>query len=202
MPYRHETEPPAAASQPIADPTPPLPPVTAPTTSTSLTSMFQQQHGSTIPQSQQSQALSGVQASISLHQFPQQQQQAPAQQQQQPAPSHNVAQPQSQPIPKLPQQLQQNQSVHSLNQHVLVHLDQTQQPTTHHSPYFRGSETSGASPYFHAPTPPVAQTQETSYGSFGQLSSQGQPSHSSAFGNNDYAYNDRVGLFTILPYLG
>jgi hypothetical protein len=206
--------------------------------------MFQQQHGPSVSQSQQSQTLPSVQSSIphhtlptsisqpiasnqtnvhtatpsSLHQFSQQQTSA----QQQPTPTHNVAQHQSQHqtphlqhqsqhLPHLPQQLQQNQSVHSLNQHaVLAHLDQaqqtqTQQQPTTHATYFRGSETSATSPYFHAPTPPVAQTQDSSYGSFGQLASQGQhqqPSHSNTFGNNDYSYNDRVRLFKIFVYLG
>lgn len=193
--------------------------------------MFQQQHGPSIPQSQPSQILPSAQPSIphhtiptsisqpiasnqtsvhtatppSLHQFPQ-----TSSHQQQPTPILNVAQhhqapphqQQSQHLPNLPQQLQQNQPVHSLNQHVSVHLDQTQQmqtqqQSTPHSSYFRGSETSATSTYFHASTPPVAQTQDSSYGSFSQLSSQGhqQASHSNAFGNNDYAYNDRVCLF-------
>lgn len=199
------------------------PPATAPVTSTSLTSMFQQQHSS-VPQSQQGHSLPIAQSSIShhslptsisqpiassqtnihtvtpssLHQFPQQQ---TSTQQQQPAQSHITQhqaphlQPQSQ---HLPQQLQQNQPVPSLNQHGLIHLDQTQQTQaqpTAHSTYFRGSEASATTPYFHAPTPPVAQTQDSSYGSFGQVASQAshqQPSHSNTFGNNDYTYNDRV----------
>ena len=201
--------------------------------------MFQQQHGSSVSQSQQSQTLSSVQTSIphhtlptsisqpivsnqtnvhtptqsSLHQFSQQQNTA---QQQQPTPTHQHQsqhqtphlQPQSQQVSHLPQQVQQNQPAHSLNQHaMLVHLDQTQtqqplQPTAH-SNYFRGSEASATSPYFHAPTPPVAQSQDNSYGSFGQLASQGQhqqASHSNAFGSNDYPYNERVCfLKNILP---
>jgi len=237
--HRNETE--ALVAEPItasipqskAEPAAPLlPPATAPPSSTSLTSMFQQQHGPSVSQPQQPQALS-VQSSIShhtlptsisqpivsnqtnvhtstpssLHQFSQQQNAA----QQQPTPTHQHQsqhqaphlQPQSQQVSHLPQQVQQNQPAHTLNQHaMLVHLDQaqTQQPLqpTAHSNYFRGSETSASSPYFHAPTPPVAQTQDNSYGSFGQLASQGQhqqASHSNTFGSNDYPYNERVRLF-------
>ena len=123
--------------------------------------------------------------------------------------THNVVQQQPQHLSHLPQQLQQNQGVHSFNQHGLpLHLEPSQQTQTPiqqqplqsgtHSAYFRGADASANTPYFHAPTPPVAQTQDNSYGSFGQLGTQNQhqqPPHLGAFGSNDYGYSDatRVG---------
>ena len=56
-------------------------------------------------------------------------------------------------------------------------------------------------PYFHTPTPPVsAQTQESPYGTFGQLGNQlghqAQGSHLGGFGGGDYGYGEsqRVSL--------
>jgi hypothetical protein len=66
-----------------------------------------------------------------------------------------------------------------------------------HSNYFRPTETVSNPPYFHTPTPPAAQSQESPYGSFGQLAGQGQHqpgSHHGSFGSSDYGYteNQRV----------
>lgn len=56
--------------------------------------------------------------------------------------------------------------------------------------YFRQPE----APYFHTPTPPAGQSQDTPYGSFGQLSQQvqhqAQASHLGAFSGNDYGYSE------------
>lgn len=127
----------------------------------------------------------------------------------QPPITHNIVQQQPQHVSHLPQQLQQNQAAHSFNQHNLpLHLEPSQQTQTPiqqqppqsatHSTYFRGADASATAPYFHAPTPPVAQAQDNSYGSFGQLGTQNQhqqPPHLGAFGSNDYGYSDatRVG---------
>ncbi|KAJ8468465.1 hypothetical protein ONZ51_g9633 [Trametes cubensis] len=72
---------------------------------------------------------------------------------------------------------------------------QQQQPTQAQniggpSSYFRQPE----APYFHAPTPPVGQTQDSPYGSFGQLGQQvqhqGQGSHLGNFSGAEYGYGE------------
>jgi hypothetical protein len=116
-------------------------------------------------------------------------------------------------LQNLPQQLQQSQHS-SYSQHNLpsqleptsqLQQQSTQQPAlqgTAHSNYFRQTESSA--PYFHTPTPPTGQAQDSSYGAFGQLSGQNQhqqSSHSSTgFGSADYGYGDsqRVSSFFFL----
>ena len=111
----------------------------------------------------------------------------------------------------LPQQVQQSHATHhSYAQLGLpTHIDpaqQTQHPAPQqalqsgpHSNYFRQTETVSNPPYFHTPTPPAAQPQESPYGSFGQLGGQGQhqpSSHHGSFAGSDYGYteNQRVRL--------
>ncbi|EIW56556.1 uncharacterized protein TRAVEDRAFT_38481 [Trametes versicolor FP-101664 SS1] len=102
------------------------------------------------------------------------------------------------------------QSHHAYAQHGLgAHLEQQQQQQQHVAPqpqqpqatqaqnlgggpssYFRQPE----APYFHAPTPPAGQSQDSPYGSFGQLNQQvqhqAQGSHLGNFGGADYGYGD------------
>ncbi|KAI0668821.1 hypothetical protein C8Q78DRAFT_1193665 [Trametes maxima] len=106
----------------------------------------------------------------------------------------------------------QAQSLHTYGQHGLpTHLDQVQTQPQHSTPvsqpqqqqptpaqnlgggpssYFRQPE----APYFHAPTPPAGQNQDSPYGSFGQLNQQvqhqAQGSHLSNFGGADYGYGE------------
>ena len=120
--------------------------------------------------------------------------------------------PQQPPHPQhLPQQVQQSHvTQHSYAQLGLpTHIDpsQSQHPTPQqalqtgpHSNYFRQTETVSNPPYFHTPTPPAPQSQDSPYGSFGQLSGQGQhqpSSHHGSFGGSDYGYseNQRVKAF-------
>ncbi|KAI0351591.1 hypothetical protein OH77DRAFT_1506392 [Trametes cingulata] len=105
----------------------------------------------------------------------------------------------------------QAQSHHTYGHGLPAHLDQVQQPQ-HSTPvsqpqqqqpaqaqnigggpssYFRQPE----APYFHAPTPPAGQqSQDSPYGSFGQLGQQvqhqAQGSHLGNFGGADYGYGD------------
>ena len=116
------------------------------------------------------------------------------------------------PLPQqLPQQVQHSHATqHSYAQLGLpTHIDpsqQTQNPAPQqalhsgpHSNYFRQTETVSNPPYFHTPTPPAPQSQDSPYGSFGQLSQgQHQPSsHQGSFGGSDYGYseNQRVKIF-------
>ncbi|KAL4253810.1 RNA polymerase II degradation factor 1 [Abortiporus biennis] len=120
--------------------------------------------------------------------------------------SHQLAQPQSQI---------QSQQHHQYIQHGLpTHLESQPAQTTQspqvapasqqqnvglsgHSSYFRQPE----APYFHTPTPPVSatQSQESPYGSFGQLGNQlghqTQGSHLSGFGAQEYGYGDNQRTF-------
>ncbi|TBU59867.1 hypothetical protein BD310DRAFT_957925 [Dichomitus squalens] len=106
----------------------------------------------------------------------------------------------------------QSQAHHSFGQHVLpTHLDQVQSQQQHTAPapsqqqqqqptavgqgqniggpssYFRQPE----APYFHSPTPPAGQSQDSPYGAFGQLGQhQGQGSHLGNFGGADYGYGE------------
>ncbi|KAF8172832.1 hypothetical protein K438DRAFT_175917 [Mycena galopus ATCC 62051] len=116
------------------------------------------------------------------HQQQQQQQQAQQQQQQQHLP-------------------QQSHAQHQYAQHGLpTHIDPSQQQSTpqhqpaSHSSFFRSEPTpAAASPYFHTPTPPAGQTQDTPYGAFGQLGAQGQHqqgAHLSGFSQQDYGHAD------------
>lgn len=193
----------------------PIPvPATTLITSNSLTSVFQQSQpppATSQPQQTHPQTLSAaphhnlpssisqpiapsqtsVHANSPLQQFAQQVSQQP--------PTGNAVQPSNQPphlqhhLP-LPQQLNQSQAVPSYNPHgAPIHLEPSQQTqtliqqTTAHSTYFRGADASTNAPYFHAATP-VTQPQDGSYGSFGQLSAQGQ--HLGTFNNSEYGYND------------
>ncbi|PPQ74524.1 hypothetical protein CVT26_007920 [Gymnopilus dilepis] len=134
----------------------------------------------------------------------QQQQQQQQQHHQQPPNLHQ----QPQHLPHLPQQLQQNHSTHhSYTQHGLpTHIDPSQSaqgpgqqplPNATHSNYFRQVEAASSVPYFHTPTPPAAQSQESTYGSFG-LGAQAQhqqPSHLGAFASSDYGYPENSRAF-------
>ncbi|KAI0744688.1 hypothetical protein C8Q76DRAFT_700731 [Earliella scabrosa] len=104
----------------------------------------------------------------------------------------------------------QSQAHHSYGQHGLpTHLDQVQSQQQHNAPvaqqqqqqpaqgqniggpssYFRQAE----APYFHTPTPPAGQNQDSPYGAFGQLGQvqhQGQGSHLGNFGGADYGYSN------------
>ncbi|KAI0717695.1 hypothetical protein C8T65DRAFT_707069 [Cerioporus squamosus] len=108
----------------------------------------------------------------------------------------------------------QSQAHHSYGQHGLpTHLDQVQSQQQQHSApvaqqhqqqqqqpaqgqnlggpsnYFRQAEP----PYFHTPTPPAGQNQDSPYGAFGQLGQvqhQGQGSHLGNFGAQDYGYGE------------
>jgi hypothetical protein len=65
-----------------------------------------------------------------------------------------------------------------------------------HSSYFRQADGASSAPYFHTPTPPAAQAQDSPYGSFGQLGGQGQhqqASHLGGFAASDYAYSESRG---------
>ncbi|KNZ79734.1 CUE domain-containing protein [Termitomyces sp. J132] len=64
-----------------------------------------------------------------------------------------------------------------------------------HSNYFggRGEAAATAGPYFHTPTPPAGQAQDSPYGSFGQLGAQPQhqqASHLAGFGQDYNAYGE------------
>ncbi|KAI0830192.1 hypothetical protein BC628DRAFT_1313487 [Trametes gibbosa] len=185
LPQQQAAPPPQQPAQP-----PHIPPAQQPTLTTShtqpslsaQTSLPTSASTSAIsPYSQQSQAIS--QQSLSSHQS------------QQPQP----------------------QSHHGYGQHGLAaHLDQVQAQQQHVSPvsqpqqqqqqqqqpaqaqnlgggpssYFRQAE----APYFHAPTPPAGQNQESPYGSFGQLGQQvqhqAQGSHLGNFGAAEYGYGE------------
>ncbi|KAJ7058270.1 hypothetical protein C8F01DRAFT_1060523 [Mycena amicta] len=107
---------------------------------------------------------------------------------------------------QLQQQQQQQQShSHQYSQHGLpTHIDPSQpnpqlQAASAHSNYFRNEHAPAAasSPYFHAPTPPAGQTQDTPYGAFGQLGGQGQHQqggHISGFGQ-DYGHDNQRGFY-------
>ncbi|RDB23852.1 hypothetical protein Hypma_009226 [Hypsizygus marmoreus] len=93
------------------------------------------------------------------------------------------------------------QSHNQYAQHGLpTHIDpsqqaqsQQQQAAATHSNYFGRGEAATAAPYYHAPTPPAAQAQDSPYGSFGQLGAQAQHqqgSHLGGFGSQDYGYAD------------
>ncbi|KAJ7222485.1 hypothetical protein GGX14DRAFT_663933 [Mycena pura] len=94
---------------------------------------------------------------------------------------------------------QQSHTQHQYSQHGLpTHIDPSQpqatpqhQASSAHSSYFRNEPTPAtSSPYFHAPTPPAGQTQDTPYGAFGQLGGQGQHQqggHLSGF-TQDYSH--------------
>ncbi|KAJ6463342.1 hypothetical protein C8R45DRAFT_1080321 [Mycena sanguinolenta] len=114
--------------------------------------------------------------------------------------------------PQLQQQLQQQQQQQQQHQHLPhqshtqhqyaqhglpTHIDPSQQSTPQHQPasahssYFRNETASASSPYFHTPTPPAGQTQDTPYGAFGQLGAQGQHQqggHLGGFGQQDYGH--------------
>ncbi|KAL7278639.1 hypothetical protein PYCCODRAFT_1387865 [Trametes coccinea BRFM310] len=135
------------------------------------------------PYSQQSQAIS--QPSLASHQA-----------QQPPAQSHHAYGQHG-----LPTHLEQIQSQQQQQQPTPASQPQPQQqpqPTAAQaqnlgggpSSYFRQPE----APYFHAPTPPVGQNQDSPYGSFGQLGQQvqhqGQGSHLGNFGGADYGYGE------------
>ena len=164
-------------------------------------------------QSTQPPSSNVVAATSPLQQFAQQQALGNNNTHQQHQPQNAQHLQQQPPHPQhLPQQVQQSHATqHSYAQLGLpTHIDpsqQTQHPapqqalqTGPHSNYFRQTETVSNPPYFHTPTPPAPQTQDSPYGSFGQLSGQGQhqpSSHHGSFGGSDYGYseNQRVKVF-------
>ncbi|KAF8621481.1 hypothetical protein AX15_007771 [Amanita polypyramis BW_CC] len=184
----------------------------APPSSTSLNSVFQPQQP--IPQQAQQQTPT-TQTSTTHHPLPTSVSQ-PAQVQ---TPTHSVSaisqppqntsqhQPhttnhhQHQHPSAIPQQAQQAHSLHHYSQHGLsahhdsqphTSLHQQPQSTNAHSTYFRQTDATTASTYFHAPTPPSSQSQD-SYTSFTQLASQAQHQqapHLGGFGPADYGYGD------------
>ncbi|KII90171.1 hypothetical protein PLICRDRAFT_124097 [Plicaturopsis crispa FD-325 SS-3] len=201
----HEPQPPASISP------------NAPHSSLSVgSSLFQQsipqQQQQSVPQPQHSLPSSVSQPAIQpaappqsaatsspMHQFAQQQQQ-------QQLANHHQQQQQQQPLQS---QSHLHSQQHQYAQHGLAsHLDPTQgqaQQTPQHAPqptqpqqqqggighsYFRQTE----APYFHTPTPPAGQVQESPYGGgFGGQQAQhqqAQPSHLGGFGSQDYGYND------------
>lgn len=109
---------------------------------------------------------------------------------------------------------QSSHTHHQYGQHGLsTHIEQSQQSqstpqtqpqaaavVTSHANYFRQNELASSSPYFHTPTPPSSQSQETGYSSFGQLSGQAQhqqSSHLPGFGS-DYGYTDNPRVSTFI----
>ena len=128
---------------------------------------------------------------------------SPYSQQSQPSlASHQSQQPQTQAhhpysqhgLPTHLDQVQSQQQQHSAPVSQQQQQQQQQQPTQGQnlggpSNYFRQAEP----PYFHTPTPPAGQTQDSPYGAFGQLGQvqhQGQGSHLGNFGGQDYAYGE------------
>src|ERR1700722_150532 len=136
----------------------------------------------------------------------------------QPFAQQSMSQQQGLATPHLQQQHPPSQSqVHSqYAQHGLpTHIDPTQNQTPHapqhipsssqpqqnanaHSTYFRQAE----APYFHTPTPPAGQVQDSPYGAFGPLGQQGQhqaqAQHLGGFGGGEYGYGDNQ---RVSPYL-
>ena len=92
------------------------------------------------------------------------------------------------------QQQQQQQQQSQQQQHTAPSTSQPQQPASvvqgpnlgGPSSYFRQE-----APYFHAPTPPAGQNQDSPYGAFGQLGQhQGQGSHLGNFAGAEYGYGE------------
>ncbi|KAF7320801.1 CUE domain-containing protein [Mycena chlorophos] len=101
------------------------------------------------------------------------------------------------------QQPQHQTHSHQYSQHGLpTHIDPSQPNPQHqaasHSNYFRNEHTPAASsPYFHAPTPPAGQPQDTPYGAFAQLGGQGQHqqgAHLSGF-SQEYGHDSPRGFY-------
>ncbi|KAI8972615.1 hypothetical protein BD414DRAFT_500093 [Trametes punicea] len=151
--------------------------LTQPSLSTQTTLSSSTSNAAISPYSQQSQAIS--QPSLASHQP----QQAPTQ-------SHHAFGQHG-----LPTHLEQVQAQQQQQHQTPVSQPQQQQPAQAQnlggpSTYFRQPD----APYFHAPTPPVGQNQDSPYGSFGQLGQQvphqGQGSHLGNFGSPDYGYGE------------
>ncbi|KAG6853852.1 hypothetical protein C0991_000613 [Blastosporella zonata] len=217
------TQPAAQAPVPsVQDAPAPPPPATAPAAMTVGATIFSQQQAQPpVTQQQQQQPLHALPASVSqpsqqlpphvaaaaspIQQYAQQQHQ----QAQQQAQHHQAQQQPSLGSVHLLQQQHAQQPQHApahnqYAQHGLpTHMDpsqqqlHSQQQNATHSNYFGGrAEGAGGAggPYFHTPTPPSGQAQDSPYGSFGQLG--GQPQHQQAshlggFGAQDYTnYGD------------
>ncbi|KAF7759751.1 hypothetical protein Agabi119p4_11446 [Agaricus bisporus var. burnettii] len=111
----------------------------------------------------------------------------------------------------LPQQVQQSHTHHQYSHHLPAQLESQQHlpstaqqaPTaTTHSSYFRQNDTANTMPYFHTPTPPAGQSQDSPYGAFGQLASQNQHqqgSHLAGFNSADYNYDSQRGFYESYP---
>lgn len=178
IPQQAQQQPPV---QPVSQPQHSLPSSLSQSTISSQSSLQSTPATSSIsPYSHQSQAL--PQQSLSNHQLPQNQPQIHSQQ-------HQYVQ------HGLPTHLDPAQS-HVQHPPSLPHASQQQNITS--PSYFRQPE----APYFHTPTPPAGQAQESPYGTFGQLGQQlqhqGQGSHLGSFGGGEYGYgeNQRVWSFT------
>ncbi|KAG5728224.1 CUE domain-containing protein [Termitomyces sp. T112] len=213
----------AQSAAPANQELPAPPPATAPAaTSVSSTAIFAQQQVQpqqppaiqslhTLPSSvsQPSQLPGHVAAAASpIQQFAQQQHQQAQQQAQHHQPQHQQQQHslasvhQQQLLQQHVQQPQHTQPLNQFTQHGLpTHMDPSQQPlhsqqqNNSHSNYFggRGEAAATAGPYFHTPTPPAGQAQDSPYGSFGQLGAQPQhqqASHLAGFGQDYNAYGE------------
>ncbi|KAI0920399.1 hypothetical protein AcW1_002154, partial [Taiwanofungus camphoratus] len=170
IPQQAQQQPPV---QPVSQPQHSLPSSLSQSTISSQSSLQSTPATSSIsPYSHQSQAL--PQQSLSNHQLPQNQPQIHSQQ-------HQYVQ------HGLPTHLDPAQS-HVQHPPSLPHASQQQNITS--PSYFRQPE----APYFHTPTPPAGQAQESPYGTFGQLGQQlqhqGQGSHLGSFGGGEYGYGE------------
>ncbi|KAI0759097.1 hypothetical protein C8Q74DRAFT_1451911 [Fomes fomentarius] len=194
---------PAAAPAPTIQALEPVAPVASPPSQTPLAStpLFQTSISQPSQQSQpqQLQQPPALPPSLSNPPITSASSLSPYSQQSQPSlSSHQSQQPQSQTHhsyaqhglgPSHLEQVQSQQQQHNAS----VSQQQPQQPAPGQniggpSSYFRQAE----APYFHTPTPPAGQSQESPYGAFGQLGQvqhQGQGSHLGNFGGADYGYS-------------
>ncbi|KAG6808774.1 hypothetical protein H0H92_002954 [Tricholoma furcatifolium] len=191
---------------------PPPPPATAPAASTASGTIFSQQQQtqqqpsaiqtlhtlpSSVPQPSQQLPAHVSAAASPIQQFAQQ-----SHQQAQQTQNHQAQQQQQHSLSSVHQQqlLQQQpqQPLNQYNQHALpTHMDPSQQQLhsqqqTSHSNYFGGRGDAGvaSAPYFHTPTPPSGQVQDSPYGSFGQLGGQPQHQQASHLGGFSQDYNN------------
>ncbi|KAF5376032.1 hypothetical protein D9615_007767 [Tricholomella constricta] len=166
-----------------------------------------------IPQPAQQAPAHATVAASPIQQFAQQQHQQAQQQQTQHQLAQHQAQHQAQQHTltsvhqqQLHQQQHGQQPQHTPQAHnqyaqhgLPTHIDPSQQAQSQqqqsatHSNYFGRGEAAAAAPYFHTPTPPAGQAQDSPYGSFGQLGAQAQHqqgSHLGGFGAQEYGYGD------------
>ncbi|KAG6867624.1 hypothetical protein C0993_000397 [Termitomyces sp. T159_Od127] len=209
----------------------PVPPATAPAaTSVSSATIFSQQQQTQPQQSPAIQPPHTLPSSVSqpsqlsahvvpataspIQQFAQQSQQQTQHHQPQHQQQHSLASVHQQQLlqQQHAQQPQHTQPLNQYAQHGLpTHMDPSQQPlhsqqqNNSHSNYFggRGDATAASGPYFHTPTPPAGQAQDSPYGSFGQLGAQPQhqqASHLGGFGQDYNTYGDNQrGFYDTYP---